>query len=259
MAVDAPTRVGGWAATAVPALFGVGVLAQIVYPLVSDTTRDVLTVLAVLLIAGANLCHAAVTRGPHVLVALVAVTVLGGFAVELLGVHSGFPFGRYEYTGSLGASAWGVPVVIAFAWTMLAWPAALAARRLAGSFWTRVVLGAWALATWDVFLDPQMAAAGHWRWLHPTPHLPGVSHVPLTDYGGWLLVAAVMSFALQRALDLDRSEHDDRWPIAFYIWTWASSALALAVFLDLRAAAAWGFVTMGTVAVPLARSLAARS
>lgn len=254
MAIDVSARADRWRAGAVPALLGAGVLAQICYPLVTGASRNALTVLAVVLIAGAALCHAAGTRGSRVVLAVVAVTVVGGFAVELLGVHTGVPFGRYEYEGSLGASLWGVPLVIALAWTMLAWPAALAARRLVRTFPARVALGAWALATWDVFLDPQMVSAGHWRWLHPAPHLPGVPEVPLTDYAGWLVVAALMSFALQCVVN---GEHDDRWPLGFYLWTWASSSLALAAFLGLGAAAVWGFVAMGTVAVPLARSLAA--
>ena len=41
----------------------------------------------------------------------------------------------------------------------------------------------------------------------------------------------------------------------FYVWTWASSTLALAAFLGLPAAALWGGIAMGAVAVPLARTL----
>jgi uncharacterized membrane protein len=251
MAIDTPVRAG---LQIVPALFGAAVLAQVVYPLVSGSARDSLTVVIVALVAASALCHAAITRGPRMLVVLAAVTVIGGFAVEVLGVHTGIPFGRYEYADSLGVSAFGVPLVIAFAWTMLAWPAALAARRLAHSFAARVAIGAWALAAWDLFLDPQMVAAGHWRWLDPSQHLPGVPSVPLTDYAGWLAVSVVMSFVLQGALRA--TQGDDRWPLAFYVWTWASSTLALALFLHLGAAALWGAIAMGTVAVPLARSLA---
>ncbi len=250
MAVDAPVRV---AVRTVPVLLGAAIVAQVAYPLVSGGARNALTELIVMIVAAAALCHAAITRGGQAVAVLAAVSVLGGFAVEVLGAHTGVPFGRYEYGDSLGAALFGVPVVIAFAWPMLAWPAALAARRLVHSFAARVALGAWALTAWDAFLDPQMVAAGHWHWLDPALHLPGVPTVPLSDYAGWFVVSALMSFALQRILT--SSEESDRWPLAFYIWTWASSTLALAAFLDLRAAALWGFVAMGSVAVPLARSL----
>jgi putative membrane protein len=251
MAVDASARI---VVPVVPALLGAAVVAQIAYPLVSGQARDALTVAIVLLVAAGSLCHAALTRGAVTCAVLAATTVVGGFAVEVLGVHTGVPFGHYGYSGSLGARVLGVPLVIAFAWPMLAWPAALAARRLVSPFLARVVLGGWALAVWDIFLDPQMVAAGHWRWFDTSPHLPGVPAVPLTDYAGWLLVSLLMSFVLQSRLGA--SEPDDRWLLAFYVWTWASSTLALAAFLDLRGAAAWGFVAMGTVAVPVVVSLA---
>jgi putative membrane protein len=237
----------------VACLFGAAVAAQIGYPLTSGGARNSLTVATVLLVAVASLAHAYASRGPRVFAVLALVTMVGGFAVEVVGVHTGIPFGDYRYTGGLGMSVLGVPAVVAFAWPMVAWPAALAARRLCRSFIARVVVGAWALAAWDLFLDPQMCAAGHWTWAHPDPHLPGVPDVPLTNDAGWLVVAVLMSLALQTALR--HGAGDDRWPLSFYVWTWASSALALAVFFGQPAAALWAAAGMGVVALPLARSL----
>ena len=237
----------------VACLFGAAVVAQIGYPLTSGGARDGLTVATVVLVAVASLVHAYLARRVRACAVLVLVCMGGGFAVEVLGVHTGLPFGTYRYTGGLGPSMFGVPVVVAFAWPMVAWPAALAAHRLCRSFAARVAAGAWALAAWDLFLDPQMVAAGHWTWAHPDPHLPGVPTVPLTNYAGWLAVSVLMSCALQAALR--RSAGDDRWPLAFYVWTWASSALALAAFLGEPAAAVWTALAMGVVAVPLARTL----
>jgi uncharacterized membrane protein len=227
-------------------LAAAGVLAQILYPLVHGSVRDHDTVVIVILVGGASLAHAARCG---LLVPVVSITALGGFGVELLGVHTGFPFGRYTYGSGLGVKLFGVPLVIALAWPMLAWPATLVARRLVTGFATRVLLGAWALATWDLFLDPQMVAAGHWHWRDQSPHLPGVANVPLTNYLGWLGVALLMSLALQMALT-GREPHDRGVPIPIYLWTWASSTVALAAFLHLGAAALWGGVAMGTVTVP---------
>lgn len=249
MAVDILTRVR---VGPVETAYGAAVLAQIGYPLASGAVRDAVTIAIVVLVATAALVHACQSRGPRTAVALAAVTIPGGFAVEVLGVHTGVPFGRYHYTGGLGPVWLGVPLVIAFAWTMLAWPAALAARRLCRGPGARVVVGAWALAAWDVFLDPQMVAAGHWSWHDPRPHLPGVPTVPTGNFVGWLAVALLVSLALQRVLR-NAPDGDDRAPLAFYVWTWASSALALAAFLDLAAAALWGALAMGAVAVPLVR------
>lgn len=251
MAVDTLARVRPGSAEAV---YGAAILAEVAYPLTSGSARDAVTIATVVLVAAAALLHAYLTGGRRVLAVFGVVTIAGGFGVEVIGVHTGMPFGRYHYTGGLGPSVLGVPVVVALAWPMLAWPAALAARRLCRSAVARVLVGGWALAAWDVFLDPQMVAAGHWRWPDPHPHLPGVPTVPLGNFAGWLAVALAVSLALQRALP-DAPDADDRGPLAFYVWTWASSALALAAFLDLTGAAVWGALAMGLVAVPLTRTV----
>lgn len=233
------------------------VLGQIAYPLLHGSSRDHLTIVLVVLFTLASLSHAWVSRGGRVAIAVLLATAVPGLTVEVLGVHTGYPFGHYAYTATLGVHVWGVPLVIAFAWTMLAWPAALVARRLVRSLAARVAVGGWALASWDLFLDPQMVSAGHWRWRFPAPHLPGVGQVPLTNYAGWFLVATLISLVLQGILCLV-DDADDRWPYALYLWTWASSVLALAAFLGLGASALWGGIGMGLVAGPLAMSLARR-
>lgn len=226
---------------------GALVLAQIAYPLVPH--RAPLVVATVVLGFGISVGHAAATRGGRVAVRLVAVTTVGGLLVELLGVHTGFPFGRYHYSGALGMRLSGVPLVIALAWTWLAWPAWLAAGVLAERTAARIVLAGLGLAAWDLFLDPQMVAAGYWRWDHPQPALPGVPAVPVTNYLGWLGVATAMAAALPRTAPDRRA---DAPMFALYLWTYGGSVLAQAVFLHLPASAGWGALGMGLVAIPLA-------
>lgn len=221
---------------------------QISYPLAHGSARDRLTVLIVVALAATCVVHALVTRGARTAVLLLLVTALPGYAVEVLGVHTGFPFGTYAYSDALGRRVWGVPPVIGLAWTMLAWPAALAARRLVSNTTARIAVGAWALASADLFLDPQQVAAGHWTWRFPSPHLPGVEDIPLTNYLGWLGVALVISVAVQTIA----GGGDDVVPIALYLWLYVGWIVALAAFLDLGAAAAWGALGMGIVTLPLA-------
>ncbi len=98
-----------------------------------------------------------------------------GLAAEAVGVATGVPFGRYAYAGTLGPQLLGVPVLVPLAWTMMAYPALLLGRRLGraaarrSASGGRAVLGGATLAAWDLFLDPQMVAAGHWTWAHPRP------------------------------------------------------------------------------------------
>jgi uncharacterized membrane protein len=222
---------------------------QVAYVLMPDTARERLTVATVLVVAAASLSHAVLTRGGRGLSCFVVAAVVG-FAADVLGVHTGVPFGQYSYAGTLGVQLAGVPLIAALAWAMLAWPAALVARRLATTTPGRILVGAWALASWDLFLDPQLVAAGGWTWADPNPHLPGEPSVALTNYAGWLLVATLISLAVQWIL-VGTCAFDDRWMFGLYVWTYLSSVVGLAAFLHLPAAAFWGALGMGVVAVPL--------
>jgi uncharacterized membrane protein len=227
-------------------LLGALVLIQICYPLASD--RALFSVATVVLGYVFSVTHAWVTRGPRTVAALVLVVTVGGFLVEALGVATGFPFGSYVYSGALGPQLLGVPLIIPLAWTWMAWPAWLAAGRLCAPLIGRIPIAAFGLAAWDLFLDPQMVAEGYWRWLDPAPALPGLPGIPVSNYLGWLGFALLVMILLSQLSGL--STGDDRPALALWFWTYASSVLAHAVFLDLPASAVWGGVTMGIVVIP---------
>src|SRR6185369_13191004 len=148
--------------------------------------RAVAVVVTVAIFFALSVGHAAATRGARTALGLVAVFTGGGLAVEALGVATGFPFGGYAYADALGPRLIGVPLVVPLAWAWMAWPAWLAATRLTRAWIQRLGLAAVGLAAWDLFLDPQMVAAGYWRWSAVGAHLPGVPAVPVLKYLGWL-------------------------------------------------------------------------
>lgn len=245
------------------ALAGAGLLAQVVYPLTGGALRAQVTVAVVLLLAAACVAHAAAVRGMRWAAGLVAVTCGGGLLVEYLGTTTGLPFGGYAYTaaGALGPELGPVPLLIGPAWTMGAYPAWCAARAVCGPGRgvRTVLLAAWGLAAWDLYLDPQMVADGRWRWADPSPALPGVPDVPLSNHLGWLAVAVAMAAALH-AIDRVRGEAErphDGLPLALYCWTWLGSAAAHVVLLGLPASGAYGLVAMGVLGVPLLRRVLA--
>ncbi|GAA0567223.1 carotenoid biosynthesis protein [Paractinoplanes ferrugineus] len=232
------------------ALLAVLVLAQICYPLTTGDTRAALTVATVVLGYAMSVTHAALTRGPRGAGALIATATVGGFAVEAIGVATGFPFGTYDYSGELGPKLLDVPLIIPLAWTWMAWPAWIAATRATGRPAARIALAALGLAAWDLFLDPQMVAEGYWRWHSPTPALPGVPGIPIGNYLGWLGFALLLMLAL--ATRVKTPAKGDAPILALWFWTYASSVLAHAVFLHLPASAAWGGATMGLAVLPVA-------
>lgn len=242
-----------------------GVVAQICYPLTGGVVRDAVTVAAVLLLGCACIAHAAATRGAPWAAGLVLVTVGGGLLAEFVGTTTGVPFGGYTYLadGALGPELGSIPVLIGPAWTFGAYPAWCAAQALIGpgKGTITVLVAAWGLASWDLYLDPQMVADGRWVWTEPGPALPGVPEVPLSNYAGWLLVALLLCSALQgldRALGAYRPEGDGL-PVMLFCWTWLGSALASAILLDLPASAGYGLAGMGMVGLPLLGRLLTRS
>lgn len=237
------------------ALAALVVLLQIGYPLTGGRPRELLTIATVGVFFLATTGHALLHRGAGWTAAYVSVTAGTGLLAEALGTATGVPFGDYTYADSLGPKLLDVPVVIPLAWAMFAYPCLLVGQRLAGGALGAAVVGGWALASWDLFLDPQMVAAGHWTWTGVRASLPGSPGIPVSNTLGWLAVGVLMLGVLQ-ALPR-RRRADDRQPYALFLWTYASSVLAFAVFFGRPLVALVGGLGMGLVAVPFARSLRA--
>ncbi|MCG5433311.1 carotenoid biosynthesis protein [Mycobacterium sp. MYCO198283] len=226
---------------------------QIAYPLMPDGLRSEVTVASVVVFFVAALADVTRLHGRIGALTVIAVAGGGGLLAEAVGVATGWPFGAYSYTGTLGPELVGVPIVVPMAWAMMAWPALVVARTLAVRTPAVVAVGAAALTAWDVFLDPQMVDAGHWRWFDPQPALPLVPGIPLTNFAGWLLVSALVIALLHRTLpDTGRPSAP---AAALYLWVYFSSALGHLAFFGLPGSAVVGGVLMGAVAVPFAVTL----
>ena len=225
---------------------------QIAWPLSSGHTRDALTVAAVITFFLAVATHALMVRGWAWALGWLVMSAGMGFTVEVIGVHTGLPFGHYTYADHLGPSVAGVPITIGLAWAMMSYPCALAARLLVQPRILVAFVGAVALAGWDLFLDPQMVAAGQWSWQTTSPQLPGIDGIPVQNFVGWLLVAFVVMLLLTL---LPRRKSDgavppDGVPLTLLAWTYLSSILLNLSFEHRPAVAAWGAIVMGLVVVP---------
>lgn len=265
-----PPAIPGRMARAVPVVLAAAVVAaQVVYPLIDGAARDALTVATVCVFFAVSATHAAAWRGARFAAGLVAITAGGGLAVEVAGVTTGWPFGAYAYADSLGWALAGVPVIIPLAWTMMAYPAWLVAGRITAHALWRAVVAGWALASWDLFLDPQMVAEGHWTWAAAEPAL---LDVPLTNFAGWFATATVMMALLSRlsargvvhahggtarsgavrGFAVFSGAADDRPMYGLYLWVYASSVLAHAAFFGLPGSALAGGAGMGAVVAAFA-------
>jgi putative membrane protein len=117
-----------------------------------------------------------------------------------------------------------------------------------------------ALASWDVFLDPQMTDAGHWRFT--ADNGPTLTGIPLVNYAGWLLVAVLLMSALELLLPAEPDRPTpaaDAVPLGLYLWTYASSLLANLAFFGRPDVALTGGLVMGVPVALLVWSLRSRT
>jgi uncharacterized membrane protein len=135
---------------------------------------------------------------------------------------------------------------------MFAYPCLIAARRLTTSALFTPFVGALALASWDLFLDPMMTGERYWVFIHPSATLPHVTAVPAVNYVGWFLTGLIMMALLDR---LPHRHAPDALPATLFLWVYVSSVVANAFFLHRPWVAVYGGIAMGLVAIPYAWAL----
>jgi putative membrane protein len=197
-----------------------------------------------------SVVHAGLSRGGRTGLSLLLLVAGAAVAFEAVGLATGFPYGSYRYADTLGPTLLGVPFLVPLAWLMMAWPSWVLADRLAGPVRAglrrpvRIAVAAAVFAAWDVVLDPQMVHAGYWTWADPTPGLPGIGTVPLTNLAGWLLAGAVLMALLdllvQRTSGPASPRIGDTAPLVALAWMTLGGALAHVGWLGLPGSAAWG-------------------
>ena len=119
-----------------------------------------------------------------------------GYAIEAVGVATGFPYGTFHYGDALGQKLLGlVPYLLPLSYAPLAIGAVTAAwnNRSARNHRLLLVLRASLLLTLiDGVLDPGAARMGFWIW----PDGGAYYGVPLSNYAGWLLSGALAAILL---------------------------------------------------------------
>jgi len=135
--------------------------------------------------------------------ALAAVLALTAYAygIEFVGVTTGWPYGAFEYGVALGPMLAGVPLGLPVFFFPLVLNSYLLCLLLlgerAGSPWVRLPVVVATVVAVDLVLDPGAVALGFWEYFGRT-----LSYgVPLSNYAGWVLSAAVAVAALDVAFD----------------------------------------------------------
>jgi uncharacterized membrane protein len=150
--------------------------------------------------------HAAVLYGARSAIVLFGMCVAITFAMENVGVATGFPFGRYHFAIDAGLPRIGsIPIIVGplwfgagyFSWVVAAILLGGADRRLDRPLDVIALpaIAAFVMTQWDLVMDrSESTVARVWIW-----HEGGADFgVPLSNYLGWLLTAWLVfqAFAL---------------------------------------------------------------
>ena len=121
---------------------------------------------------------------------LVTSVIVSGFIIELIGVHSGFLFGDYNYGTVLGFRLAGVPITIGLTWFLVT----LSAWHIVGfgqlSIRNKFLLAGALVVMFDLVLEQFAVASGLWAWQGGT--------IPLYNYICWFLLSELFFFVYYR-------------------------------------------------------------
>ena len=131
----------------------------------------------------------------------IGVLVAYTYAIEHLGVRTGWPYGTFEYTISLGPMLGGVPLALPVFFIPLVVNAYLLCLLLLGgrasNGWVRLLAVVPTVVAMDLVLDPGAVAVGFWDFGGGA-----FDGVPLSNYAGWVLSATVAVICLDRAFEM---------------------------------------------------------
>lgn len=123
------------------------------------------------------------------------------YAVEVIGVLTGVPYGEFSYGVSLGPMLAGVPVALPVFFIPLVVNAYLLCVLLLGEYASsravRLGVVVPTVIAMDLVLDPGAVALGFWSFAEGGPFYG----VPLINYAGWTVSAAVSVVLLDASFD----------------------------------------------------------
>lgn len=117
------------------------------------------------------------------LMKFLAITFIIGYGVEVLGVHTGFPFGSYVYGETLGWKVLQVPLIIGVNWFLLSYTFGMLVKPLKNAY-LQVLLAAVGMVALDVLIEHVAMRLDYWSWEG--------GQIPWSNYLGWLAVSLVV-------------------------------------------------------------------
>lgn len=120
-----------------------------------------------------------------------AAAFLIGYGSEVSGIHTGFPFGNYQYGQVLGPKLFEVPIMIGVNWLILVYLTGSLLNKWIQNDLFAAFIGAFTMVMIDYSIEPVAIALDFWTWENDL--------IPLSNYLGWFGVAFIIQMIFRKA------------------------------------------------------------
>jgi putative membrane protein len=142
--------------------------------------------------------HGKVLYRTRAMVVFIVLCMGVGSFFETMNLRTGFPFGRYFFTGLMGPKLFQLPILLVFAYVgmgYLSWIVGMLilgspARALSGNkVFLHPLIASFVMVAWDLAMDPVWTNIDYaWVWKNGG----GYFGVPLTNFFGWFLTVYII-------------------------------------------------------------------
>ncbi|MCH7412979.1 carotenoid biosynthesis protein [Belliella sp. R4-6] len=114
-----------------------------------------------------------------------------GYGSEVLGVHTGFPFGSYTYGPVLGFQLFEVPLLIGINWLLLVYISGEVFHKKIKNDYLAAFSSAIIMVLLDVLIEPVAVKLDFWSWENDL--------IPASNFVGWLGVAFLIQLIYRKS------------------------------------------------------------
>ena len=117
---------------------------------------------------------------------IMAIIMISGFMIEVLGVNTGWPFGDYTYGKPLGPKIFETPLMIGVNWFILSYCGAMLFRRATSSRILNAIFTGLAITAFDMILEPVAIKLNFWTW--------DAGQIPIQNYITWTICISIFAY-----------------------------------------------------------------
>lgn len=107
-----------------------------------------------------------------------------GFSIEIIGVQTGFLFGKYSYAHALGIKLWDVPLIIGVNWLVLLYATSSLVADSKHSIFIKAFVPALLMTLLDYLIEPVAIEHHFWHWFG--------APIPLSNYRDWFIASYLL-------------------------------------------------------------------